>query len=528
MLRKMTALILMVGFVLSCSPRNKLVSISKDAKDKPPLIDYLSWKPGPPGNECLVTVYPGVSEFVQHFSSYSDNMPFPMVVWVSDESKNKKASVEGKDYLICPEPPDLESWAATLRRITAYVGPYRTKTHPGFVEIFWTGGADDAVIRNSMKEWVPPIIFRSRYSADYLAMWHVVSGMDFRYDPAVVARALEYDKSRLLEESDPDLPLHTESPLWPFPLGFVNLVTYKRLAIADFMLRLAAHVGGLGRATPNGWIIEPFQRNEQGVNLIKSCLDHLKGDPSDWADAEILSRIGTLALPELLREFNSKYGDVKGDPIGYERQLILVLSRISSPERDKALLTALKDFVAEKRELGQFNLDMIIEALMLSNYHAAIPTLEQIAKNEKVFRETRTTAKIALYALGRPAPHEDQANVSIAPKAKAILSSEVGLQALKLLRAVLVQSDHYSPGMELLSFEKTEAQITLSGQYAQSSNAIGPPSSWALTIPLLRPDRALVTFGFICGKLCGQGYRAKLKIQNGRWIISKWEKTWVS
>jgi len=34
--------------------------------------------------------------------------------------------------------------------------------------------------------------------------------------------------------------------------------------------------------------------------------------------------------------------------------------------------------------------------------------------------------------------------------------------------------------------------------------------------------------GFVCGKLCGQGFRIYIKKENGKWLIDKIRGTWVS
>jgi hypothetical protein len=530
MMRKIVLLILMVGLALSCSQKNKLVSISGDSMDKPAVTDYLSWKTGLSGAICAGANYSTASGFIHNFSAYSESMPLPIVAWAADGKRKGKAPFMDTEDAPCLDFPDRESWAEALRKIGTWAGPYQTNTYPGFVEIVWANKVDEAGIRKSLEKWVPPILFRSRYAADYLKMWHTISGMEFKYDPAVVTKALEYERNRLLEESDPDLPVIAESPHQPFPLGFVNFTTSEKLAITDFMPRLAAHVGGLARGTHNGWIIEQFQRNEQGLALIRSCLDHLKKHASDLGnpeEMEILSRIGIPALPELIREFKEMEIDkeVYG---GDERKLITVLSRISSPERDAAFVAALKDSVAGKRRSGLMNLDLIIKGVTQSNCQAAIPILEQIAAKKQDIRRTQTAAKIALYALGRPAPDDTNFRILVGPKAQNAANTDTGVKAMELLRAVLVQSDQYETGMKLRSIEKTDSGIALIGQYAQSSKKIGPHSSWVFTIPLLRPDRALVSFEFYCGELCGQGYRGKLRKNNGRWIMTNWEGTWVS
>jgi hypothetical protein len=521
MLRRISALILMIGFVLSCSRRDKLVWISESAKDKPALTDYLSWRTGPSGSLCATNNYSSASGFVYGFSAYSNDIPFPIIAWATDSDRR------GKGPIMCTEDgpsldlPDRESWAEALSKIGSWAGPYQVHTHHGFVELVWANKADESSTRSSMKNWVPPIVLRSRYAADYLKMWHAISGMDFKYDPTVVTRADEYDRKRLLEDSDPDLPMKAETDGWPFPLGFVNFTTSERLAIRDFMPRLAAQVGGLARETRDGWVIDRFQRNEQGLQIIQSCINRMKGVRDDGESIEILSRLGTLALPEVIREFKSRIAD-GFDPILDNKGLIAILSHISSPERDQVLVSALQNYAAGKREWAEVHLCSIIEALTASHCQTAIPVLEQLAAKKQDYSDVPKAAKIALYAFGRPAPNEGKANVSVARKAKTAINTDIGMQTMKLLRAALIQSGQYEPDMELLSFEKTDAQIALWGRYTRSH------SSWTFTIPVLRSDRALVTFGFVCGQLCSAGYRGKLIMQNGRWVIIRWQHTSTS
>lgn len=110
-------------------------------------------------------------------------------------------------------------------------------------------------MRDSAKDWVPPIIFHSRYAADFLRMWHAVSGMDFKYDPQLIKDSLAYDRKRVSEESDLALDLaHLYQYYLPYslPLGFLEFQSTKKMAVSDFMPILAARVGGLARKTSRG------------------------------------------------------------------------------------------------------------------------------------------------------------------------------------------------------------------------------------------------------------------------------------
>jgi hypothetical protein len=516
MTRSIVLFIGIAALLSSCSQRDALVSISKSRIQDAAEIDYLSLKTGPSGEYCTAPLYVNGSEFVGYFSAYSENVPFPIVSWASLARRRGGAPNPVVLDMSCLNLPSDNSWNETLKQIGNWVGTYQTVTYPGFVEIIWADNKEAVLIRNSMKEWVPPIVFRSRYAVDYLAMWHTISGMDFKYDPVLITKSIEYDKRRLLEESAPDLPMRTESDEWPFPIGFVNFTTLEKMKTSDFMPALAESVGGLSRLVSEGWIIESFQRNKQGLNVIRNCLDRMKSDQDDTHDMEILSRIGTLALPELIREFQSVRA---GSNILYEQKLVTVLSRISAPERDKALLSALRDISAGKHTDGFTNVDLIIEALMSSNCKAAIPVLEEIAaSNDPSFYETRAFAKIALYALGQPIPHGGEVSILVSPKVKTALNTKVGKHAIEVLHAVLVQTGHYDSGMEILSFKKSDTGIVLSGK------TVGNGIFWGLTIPVIHPDRAWVTFDYACGQLCGDGYRGKLNKRNGRWTISRWQK----
>jgi hypothetical protein len=508
----------------SAPPQSALVSISKEDSNKAVETDYLSWSIGNSGGICAGGDNSTASGFIRNFSAYSESMPFPIVAWAKEGKRKIKSP--GRE---CLDYPARATWAEALNQISTWAGPYNVKTHSGFTEIVWANTADETEIRNSMRKWVPPILFRSRYATDYLKIWHAVSGLDFKYDPAIFTKALEYDRKRLLEESDSDLPISPGDIGDFFPLGFINFKTLEKMAIADFMPKLAAQVGGLARKTHEGWIIEKFQRNEQGMNLIKQCLDHMKSFRGDAADVAMLGRIGNLALPELLSEFNS-VKVIRGiDRMGYERRLIKALSRISSPEKDEAFVEALRDFAAGKHRSESMNIDVILEAMMLSNCRAAIPILEVIAANTKLPQDTRTNARIALNANGKPLANEQGFDMSVAPAAKSFLDTEIGTQAMAAIRAVLLQSDHYKQGMEIVSVKNTRGEIVVEGLYAPSSapDVQSPVSvirhSWTLTIPVLRADRAFATFGYYCGPWCGRGYQAKLIKQDGRWLVIRWQ-----
>lgn len=526
-MREIIACFLISIFLASCSSSDRLVSI----RDHPPgqyrKIDYLQWKTGSESWLCAGGRYSSASGFVHNFAAYGRGFHFPFAAWAVKNKRTGQAQFMENKEEPCFEYPDHQPWAEALKRIGIWAGPYRTKIHSGFIEIVWAADKDEKKIRGSMQKWVPPIVFQSRNTADYLEMWHAVSGMDFRYDPDLLTVSSNYDRKRLIEESDPAISL-TETPVYPFPLGFLQFETSERLAVDDFMHKLAAHIGGLANNSENGWLIEKFQRNKQGLQLIEDCIARLKKDFHDSAEpVEILSRIGTPALPEILREFrlvnNQHDSFINWDA---ERFLITILSRISSPERDEALLNALKEILGGTR--WKMNLHDIIEALASSNCQAAAPMIEQIANSPKSEPETRLAARVALNALGRPTvlPGQEKAPDVISSAQKAI-NTDSGKQAMALLCAVLNQCDEYSTGMQLRYADVSNPNMfVLRGYYRKRADE--KQSWWMFEVPVLRPDRAFVRFSYVCGELCSGGFLGRLKKQNGRWIVTKWQRQWIS
>lgn len=165
-------LVLILIFGASCS-RSKLVSISEHRLDLPTRPDYLqlvtrsaNWGFGE-GNSTA-------SGFIKNFAIYAESsLPFPVVIWAA----------EGDRQISSFEYPASQTYAEALRRIGTRAGPYQTRLYPGFIEIVWADANNEKKIRDSIKRSVPPIVFHSRNAADFLRMWHAVSGMEFRYDP---------------------------------------------------------------------------------------------------------------------------------------------------------------------------------------------------------------------------------------------------------------------------------------------------------------------------------------------------------
>lgn len=509
----------------SCSSGGKLVSISEQRLGQAQKTNYLNWKTGSGSWSFVGGGSSTGSGFVQNFARYARSLPFPLVMWASDSKRDPGIF----------NSPSHQSYFEALRRIGAWAGPYQTKIYPGFIEIAWTDKENEKIIRDSMNENVPPIVFQSRNAADFLWMWKAVSGMEFKYDPGLIEDSLRYDAKRVLAESDPDLLLE-ELPQQPLPLGFTQFRSFRNQDVSDFMHELAAHIGGLARNTLHGWVIEKFQRNYQGLKLIEDCISQLKEGPPWEASKpiEILSRIGAPALPELLREFKPiridrdirKQLPHSGRPEylnpRLENNLIAVLSRIESPERDKALLDALKD--------RRSSIPNIISALAASNCQAAVQPIEEIAKTPDFEERTRLAARLALNALGRPflAPKQEKIPGIINSSVQKTIEIGKGKEVITLLGAVLNQCDRYEPGMQIHSYAVDSSNETIvRGRFSRNSHA-GPWTPWTFEVHVLREDRALIRFSYICGSLCGEGYLGRLKKQNGRWLVTSWNLLWMS
>jgi hypothetical protein len=519
-------LVLQFAFLVSCSGRNALTPVNKYRLDQTAATECLRW-----GTRFRLGIFSGreystANGFIKSFAQYAESVPFPVVIWAAD----------GKRNALGYEVPDHQTYEEVFKGMSPWAGPYLTKLRPGFVEIAWANVQDEKKIRDLMSRQVPPILFQSRNAADFLKMWHDVSGMEFRYDPELIEESRKYDRARLIEESDPDLFL-AQIPERPFPLGFTKFVSTETLDIASFMHKLAAHVGGLARKTLSGWVIEKFRRNDEGLQLIEDCISQMKSDPwfSSPEAIEILSRIGAPALPELLREFRPIRIDQdirkqfkngwKMERIDevFEGRLLAVLSQIPSPERDKALLAALQNGISGLP-------DYPIEILAASNCQAAIPIIKQIANDPVRIGSTRLTANIALNALGQPqtSPEQEEPLIAIDPSIRKLLENEKGSQVIELLRAVLYQCRTSSTGSQIHSVNTDSSNsMILDGTYPLSSST-KPHGYWTFEVPVLRSDRAMIRYSFVCGKLCSEGWLGKLTKLNGRWLVTRWRQLWLS
>ncbi len=520
---KVAALILpLLILSASCSSPSRLVSISEPRIDPPAKVDYLQWRTGYGRWFSAGRASSSASGLIRDFSRYSRTMPFPLAMWAADNTRSTAAF----------EYPSHRPYAEALEAISAWAGPYKTSVSEGFVEVAWADAENEKKIRDSMSERVPPILFQSRNAADFLYMWHVISGMEFMYDPELVESSNAYDRARLMDESDPDLSL-TDIPNRPFPLGFTQFVSSRTLDITDFMNLLAAHVGGSARRTWSGWVIEKFQRNEQSLRLIDNCITRIRQAAFQGSSEpiEILSRIGSPALPELLREFHPVYIDkdinkqINGarDAMHLNRMaeinLIWILSRISSPERDEALLSALK---YKTHDFPEF----IIRALAATRTQAAAPIFEQLATSAGTEPQIRIAARVGLNALGKPLIAAPENDLSAIPSVQSLLETEKGNQAKALLRAVLNQCDQYEEGMQIQSVDlDSSSTVVLWGRYGKRTK-FGSTASWTFEIPVMRSDRSLARLYVPEEKIPGEGYLAWLKKQDGRWLVTKWQPDW--
>jgi hypothetical protein len=51
---------------------------------------------------------------------------------------------------------------------------------------------------------------------------------------------------------------------------------------------------------------------------------------------------------------------------------------------------------------------------------------------------------------------------------------------------------------------------------------------WTFEIPVLREGRVLIRFSCVWGKLCSGGFLGKLEKRNGRWLVTRWQRLWLS
>jgi len=430
--------------------------------------------------------------------------------------------------------------------IGRWAGSYHARELPGFVEIVWANSEDEKRTRSSMGQFVPPILFRSRESVDFLTMWHQISGMDFKVDRILIEDARKWDRNRLIQESDPEMP-SGESLGKPFELGFLRFETQETLSIDEFMPKLAAHVGGLAEKRGGGWVFQQFERNERGLKLVEECFTRIKGyQPEASEYAEILSRIGALALPEILREFKSPQiaHDIEsqvekvrkgtfGDKVrkgtssyiddGVEAYLIDALFWIKSPKRDEALLNALQAKLLGTR--NRFNELAIAKALAFSGCKKAIPLIEQLVGKYSDDPEQQAEITTALHALGVTSPSSGRGlSISVADGARSAMDTDTGKQIFELIKAVLSQCNQAEPGMQI--HEAVMGRIpVVRGTYTKRLDNNG---HWAFEIPVLRPDRAVVRFSYVCGPLCSGGFLGRIKRVNGNWIVTAWGSLWLS
>jgi len=69
--------------------------------------------------------------------------------------------------------------------------------------------------------------------------------------------------------------------------------------------------------------------------------------------------------------------------------------------------------------------------------------------------------------------------------------------------------------------------MILDGTYPLSSST-KPHGYWTFEVPVLRSDRAMIRYSFVCGKLCSEGWLGKLTKLNGRWLVTRWRQLWLS
>ncbi len=239
---KFAFMIVLVSCSTSCSNSSGPISISADVMGKTTIQRFLALSTGSALWTCYGGNYSSASGFVHSFSAYSENMQFPVVVWAADRKRIGHEEFMQDSEEPCFEMPGYKPWGEALARIGRWAGPYHAREFPGFVEIVFANSDQEQSIRKAMGRSVPPILFRSREAVDYLTMWHQVSEMDFKYDRTLLENAREWDRIRLMQVSDPEMPIG-ESLGKPFELGFLKFETTYTLDIDEFMPKLAAHIG---------------------------------------------------------------------------------------------------------------------------------------------------------------------------------------------------------------------------------------------------------------------------------------------
>lgn len=253
----------------------------------------------------------------------------------------------------------------------------------------------------------------------------------------------------------------------------------------------------------------PPHRTAELDKTISALLDDIKKDVirPDKNSVESLQRIGTLALPELLTELR----DAKGF---YQRALIHVLAGIPSPERDEAFFK-----IAQEMEswpyVGGFNDPRleVLSALAEDEYLPVIPLLERYTKED--FPKSNILgfpAGIALNILGRPLPPKPESEVmKVSPSLAAILETGKVGQLLPIVYALMDQSQ-VALGSELVGAEEDST-----GSFVFRGKSKSGKNSWRVNLAKVTEDEALVfVFAYY-------GYVAKLKYQNGRWLLVNWK-----
>jgi hypothetical protein len=463
-------------FLMAVTAEAEIISIKEKPITHGTISKTLASKPGPAG-------FSG-----PFLSSLAEYMPFPVVIWADDP----KPDGVNLDLDIS------KSWFQNLLEIKSPGGEFFTRNHPGFIEIAWCQSRS-----SKMSKSVPHIIFSSSHASDFLTMWHIVSGTDFKYDEDLVKNSDEWER-RVISRSEIELTVKRDE----FgPYNYKRFESSDKLPLNEFMAKLAARLGGSVRKSEGSWIFVPFERTPESMKIVSDLLSEIENDGhlASPNSIEALQRIGNPVLPEIMSEFQkTKTWRLPA--------LIDVLMEIPSPERDEAFFKIAQSLgslgfghmAAEASRLKIFS------ALASSRYFPAISLLERYAKEDFPNSDVRFQARIALNILGRPLPPKRSEEVmTINPNVSPILQSGKAKQLFPIAYALLEQWPFSIPSRLKTAAEDKRGNFIFKGENKNGEN-------WSIRIARASENDALVYVENF------YGYFAKLKHQNGRWLLCDW------
>lgn len=450
--------------------------------------------------------------FMKRMSRLLDSFPCPIVCW-SDPLTGVRSEVE----------IDFGTWNQVLLSLVPAISPYRATQHSMFTELVWAEPDQESEFRKKLSESVPPIVFLGNNPSEFLTMWHTLSGMEFRYDTALIKRSQSLYENWEQERS----PFEEEESE-----GELKAIMTVPESVPDskFMGALASQFGGSARQEDNHWIIGEFKRDADGIALIRSLLSALKGKPFDhgFGEAETtLKKIGLPALPEVLEEYETAEDY-------HFNALTVILATIHSHERDEVFLKKLSEYLAGGGNLRDGHVTTMVAALADKGNKAAIPTIEKLAGRGPAIR---TQAVVALNVLDAPFPPREPASlVSIDQEALKMIETEGFKDSLEILHAaidqcfaveaegqlVLSSAQRVSKSDRPSSMTANVDGVKFAGTFADGK------TTWAILMNEPGDAGVWVYATVRGGPLAGAGYEGRAKFRNGRWLFDKWWQTWIS